>query len=583
MAKTSKKTSFILITLILITFLAAILRLYQLSQNPPSLYSDEADIAFQASFFNQCRTDYFGNKFPIHFHSFADYQPSFYIYLVSLSQTIFGVNEFSTRFPAAIFGIFTIPLIYFLSQKLFKSTHLSLITAFILAINPWHIHYSRAAFAVTLMLFFLLLSLFFFYKYLESKNFRHLLLFALSSVLTLYTYSTSKLYLIFFLLTLGIIYFKEILQLGFKKLFLIFLISLLLCLPLILDTINGHSGYRFSYINIFSDPTIPTQVDFHRFTDAIVAHGQQIGLQTSFLSKLAHNKLNSVLSSFSHNYLQAFSTDFLFLKSDLNLRHGFSTFGYFYPIELLFSIIGLIYFFIKVSDKKLKVLLSVLFLFSPVPSALTNDSATPHGTRLILMLPFFAFLISFGIYYAFHNLNHFLQLLFKFFLPLIYLVSIFSFVHHYFVHYPQISASQWHLGLKESIQASQTLESKFSSIYFSNSYEPFTPFFLLYHRDIFTSCTPPTQLQVSQNSAFFSGYSLNSKYYIGHLEWPNIDNSLLFNSLFVLPTSEFDTAQREIKDKLSKSNPKINILKTIKPNYETAIPFTLFSIEQNED
>ncbi len=323
MAKITPKISLPSIFLFLIIILASILRLYQLGQNPPALYSDEADIAFQADTFNRCRTDYFGNKFPTHFHSFADWQTPFYIYAVSFTQKIFGVSEFSTRLPSAFFGILTIPLFYLLIKQIYKNPYLALISTFVMAINPWHIHYSKTAFAVTMMLFFIISGLYFFFKFQQTQKSSHLFYTSLLFIFSIYSYSTAKLYILLILPVLFLFNYKNIFKLGFKKLLYISIISFLVLIPLILDTLNGKSGFRFTYISIFSDPTIPKNVDYQRFVDAVATFGQQVGLKTTLSSTFFHNKLNSLLTAFQNNYIQSFSTDFLFLKSDLNLRHGF--------------------------------------------------------------------------------------------------------------------------------------------------------------------------------------------------------------------------------------------------------------------
>ncbi|MFA6369165.1 MAG: hypothetical protein WCX20_02180, partial [Candidatus Shapirobacteria bacterium] len=99
---------FFKLTLIAILLFSFFLYLYKNTEFPPSLFSDEVDINYQAFIFNNRNTDYFGNKFPIHFHSFVDWQPSFFIYSVALIQKIVGHSDVSIRISSAIFGTLTI-------------------------------------------------------------------------------------------------------------------------------------------------------------------------------------------------------------------------------------------------------------------------------------------------------------------------------------------------------------------------------------------------------------------------------------------------------------------------------------------
>jgi len=93
------------IILILIIFLAALLRFYQLGTNPPSLTWDEAAWGYNAYSIGIDGRDEFGRLLPYdYFESFGDFKPPMYAYLSVIPVKIFGLNEFSTRFASAFFG-----------------------------------------------------------------------------------------------------------------------------------------------------------------------------------------------------------------------------------------------------------------------------------------------------------------------------------------------------------------------------------------------------------------------------------------------------------------------------------------------
>jgi len=150
------------ITIFLILILALFLRRYHLETLPPSLFSDEADAGYQALIFNQNQTDYYGNKFPTHFHSFADWRTSLYIYSVSFFQKLSSNPELAVRLPSVFFSVASVYLFYLITN--------SPLAALLLAISPWSIHYGRSGFEVSGMLAAFLAGLYFWKKYTPRNN-----------------------------------------------------------------------------------------------------------------------------------------------------------------------------------------------------------------------------------------------------------------------------------------------------------------------------------------------------------------------------------------------------------------------------
>src|SRR3989338_6145695 len=137
--------------LILIILLAAFLRFWQLGENPPSLTWDEAAWGYNAYSLGIDGRDEFGRFLPLNYlESFGDFKPPIYAYLDIIPVKLFGLNEFAVRFPSAFFGVISVLVSYFLTKRIFynsKSSQIyALVTAFLLAISPWHINLSRAAF-----------------------------------------------------------------------------------------------------------------------------------------------------------------------------------------------------------------------------------------------------------------------------------------------------------------------------------------------------------------------------------------------------------------------------------------------------
>ncbi|PJA49330.1 hypothetical protein CO169_02320, partial [Candidatus Shapirobacteria bacterium CG_4_9_14_3_um_filter_39_13] len=152
------------ILLIIILFLAALLRFYQITNVPPSTQWDETAIGYNAYSILKTGRDEYGQFLPLVFKSFGDYKPGLYIYLTVPSVAIFGLNELAVRIPSALAGIASVWLIYLVSLLLFKKKPLALFISFALAMSPWQMHFSRGGWEANLALFLVLLGLLSFLK-----------------------------------------------------------------------------------------------------------------------------------------------------------------------------------------------------------------------------------------------------------------------------------------------------------------------------------------------------------------------------------------------------------------------------------
>lgn len=140
---------FILI-LIAITLLGAYLRIHNLGTQ--SIWLDEgASYRYiQDTLVGTYRTAVNANEAPITF---------VLLHLMSY----FGTSEFMLRFPSAISGILTIPVIYLMGSRLFGKEE-GVISAFLLSTSMMHLWYSQEARMYAHMTLFSLLSLYFFYR-----------------------------------------------------------------------------------------------------------------------------------------------------------------------------------------------------------------------------------------------------------------------------------------------------------------------------------------------------------------------------------------------------------------------------------
>ncbi len=96
--------------------------------------------------------------------------PPMGFWLMSLSYKIFGVNEFSTRFPSAFLGLLTILLIYKAAIELFKKKTIGFGAALILGTCVWYTIRVRSGNLDSTFVFFYILTVYLSLR--SSKNFK---------------------------------------------------------------------------------------------------------------------------------------------------------------------------------------------------------------------------------------------------------------------------------------------------------------------------------------------------------------------------------------------------------------------------
>lgn len=390
--------------LVIITILAAYLRLNQFLLSPPAFHIDESDIAYQAYSILKTGRDYHGNFLPIHPQSFTDRRPFLYMLVLIPFIAIFGLNEFAIRLAPALFGVATIPLIYLLAKNLFpspnvkKKVYFGLLASTILSLLPWHIHYSRVGYELTFMLFTLTLGLLFITRFLNEDSFVSLILGVIFLISTIYVYSTAKLFIPLLILCISLIYRHKFLALPKRSIILILFITTLILTPLIRDTILGIGKERFAILSIFNDKNGLSEYLHYRW---LSTYSQSpfpfYEINPATLSKVFLNNGVSIFYRFLSSYNSPFSPQFLIFSGDPNQRHVNTASGVAgFTITVLF-IVGLVK--LLSTDKTIfKNLSIILLLLSPLPSAITREG-TFHATRMFFFILPLSLISAYGFYY----------------------------------------------------------------------------------------------------------------------------------------------------------------------------------------
>lgn len=126
-----------------IVLAAAALRLPGLATVPPGLNQDEAANAWNAWCLLRTGQDQVGVRWPIFYvHALGENRTTLYMYLTIPFQALGGLNIWTTRLPAAVAGVMTVVLTYWIASRLFNPS-VGLLAAGLLSLNPWHIQLSR--------------------------------------------------------------------------------------------------------------------------------------------------------------------------------------------------------------------------------------------------------------------------------------------------------------------------------------------------------------------------------------------------------------------------------------------------------
>ncbi|NMC35583.1 phospholipid carrier-dependent glycosyltransferase [Candidatus Beckwithbacteria bacterium] len=410
---------------ILIIFIALLLRLVRLDVSPARLTSDEMSIGYNAYSILKTGTDEWGRKFPLVFQAFGDFKLPAYIYLAIPFIATLGLNALSLKLLSVVAGIIIVFAIYLIVKEITNNKTPALIAASLAAISPWPVHLSRTALESNLSLAFFSLGFYFLLKTISKAKTIHSIASGIFLGLTFYSYVAYRLIVALFMAILLIdVFLKQKLK---KPFILIVIVAVITVLPII-GVLFGNGGMaRFSQVSLFRDEGIAAIVNEDR---AFCFLQNQ-----TILPKLCHpffNKFGTIGIKFLDNYAKFISPTFLFIEGDQLQYLSNPGFGEFFIIFIPFYLIG-IYQLFKQNSVKAN-LTKILFLLSPMPSALAGEPQIVRGSALI---PFICLFIALGIFQSYRYLKaKSLHLVFSLGLAIFTLLLLVQYTLSYWYIYP---------------------------------------------------------------------------------------------------------------------------------------------------
>jgi len=500
------------ILLIAIILLAAFLRLWALSSYPIGLNADEAALGYNAYSLLTTGKDEHGHPWPVNLESFGDFKPALYAYILIPFVKVLGLTELAVRLPSAIFGIVSVALIYFLVREIYEKNSLALMSALILAVNPWALHFSRGAWETNLATCLMILGVWSFIRWKNTQKSKLLFLSVFSLVLSLYSYQSARVIAPLLGLGLVVLNFRKLLSLPKKTLISLIIFTVLMLAPLAVSVISSDAASRFSGVGLLAD-----EGPLNRVKEFRGQHPDPSG----FLPKFLHNRPVIYTIQFMNNYLSHFSGDFLFVNGDAIERNRIPETGLFYLFDFLFLIPGAIY--IARNRNSNTKIIWLWIVIAPVASALTFQS--PHALRSFNLVVPLTIIVAAGYCWTLDIVgqikNRFLR-----FIPYALFIALFfwqgaRYLHQYYVHYPQTYPAAWEYGFKELVSYVTSVEDKYDRILITDKYDQPYILFLFYQK------YPPQLFQNNHELSFRDKFNFStvrdySKYHFSSTPWEKV-------------------------------------------------------------
>ncbi len=474
--KKEKKISFVY-SLLLAAVLASgfAVRFVKLDSVPPGFYIDEASFGYNAYSILKTGSDEYGVRFPLYTKSFGTGKNPVYLYATVASVALFGLNETAERLPAAVFGALTVWLTFLLGAAMTKRREVGLLAALFLALNPWHIFFSRFGIEITSTVFFVTLGMYFLFRGLEQP--RLLPWSSLAFGIGLYTYAPALIFTPFIIVAFIVCYRGRIVSLG-KPAMAAVMVLAVLAVPHLIPGIKPAEQVKHFRRTAITNLS-------HEM------HSRELLRKSPWPAPLFVESGRPVLTAATYvrNYLSYYSPSFLFFRGDLSTwRAHVKGYGQFYRFFIPVLLIGLpLMLFSRRPERRF---LLLWFLIFPLGPAITNQTY-PEATRSVLALPCFQLifaitltdmteLIRKSISYDKNKLSRAFFILTVVIFAVIYFCFSGLFVIRYFDEYPQYAAYEWNAGFREAINAAESNKSEYDYIIVTKNI-PYSYIYILFY------------------------------------------------------------------------------------------------------
>ena len=330
-------------------------------------------------------------------------------------------NMFTARLPLALLSVAVVYLLFLISQKLFNRKT-ALIIAYVAALNPWIFYVYRTVFDGPIAIFFLLLTL---YLLLTLDKWLLTTLFPITAAF--YSYIGTKVIVFPFVLIISIYAYQHFHHRNLFKLLFISFYTFLLCLIFFVNLKNSSVGQRTVELVTPWSPQIIAQVE-------------QLRSQT-FTTKITPvftNKFTVYSQFVLSKWFNSFSPNLLFIKGDETFTGSVWHHGYFYMIDAVFIIFGLL--FIYANYRSAFFLLISLLAISPIPEIIRKDQMPAYVFHSSLQYPILVIIAAVGFFYL---LSFIKNKYIKYIIYATYFIFFLNYLFIYLYQYPYYAAESF--------------------------------------------------------------------------------------------------------------------------------------------
>ncbi len=475
------KGNFTVVSFALIVVIAFAVRFYHIGGNPNGLQVDEASIAFDAYLVASTGQDEKGVVWPLYPQSSWNPKHPVYFYASMVSVSLFGLNETAARIPSVFFGLLAVTGAFLLARELFGDDRIALMSALLLAVSPWHVHFSRFAIEAVALPAVFTFGLLLIIKGLKGSGVA-LIPGAAVTGLCFYTYPVSLVFVPLFLIGASFLYLKEIRgRAGWVS--AAFVILILMYLPVLLFFFPDTGMNRY-----LADASINSKTARTHIAEYLAGHDDAVH---RFLST---NVLTITAYGFAANYIGYLSPRFLFLRGDnTSITHNPGPFGMMHAVCMLFLAAGLCAIFLK-RDKPHLLLLWWLLVF-PVGAAMTNWGGQ-HAIRSIVVLPGLQMICAIGFCAIIDlvkkkNGGRLRGTIAAVAMIAALAVNCFVYYEYYFNVYPEKSSAYFNYGFRDAFRLMANARGEYNKLIVSDAV-PYIYTYLFFY-------VPPTPEQISRD------------------------------------------------------------------------------------
>jgi hypothetical protein len=383
-----------------------------------------------------------------------------------------------------------------------------------LAISPWHLHFSRGAWETNVSLTLTLAGIYLFLKALAKP--KYIFLSSLFFSLTLITYQGAKLSTLLVLVILVFAYWKKTLRLIRKSKILFasaLILGLFISSPVLLSFTRGETG-RLGVYSVFSYPR--KEKDINRI---LTQGNENLG---SLSYTMYHAESLNFTKMISEKWFNHFSTRFLFFEGDWpNPRHSVPNHGMLLLVEMVTIVVGILVL-IKFRGRS-KYFVFLWLVLAPLPAILTRDQV--HAVRAYNMLVPLALVSSFGVAGILNWIksikSSLLSTLGYLVLGVAFLGSLVYYFDSYYNHLSNHTSRLWSYGYKQIVETVTPIQGQYEKVKIQQSFAQPYIYFLFYQK------YDPSMYQMQANLVE-SGFKGDVGYieridniYFWPIDWPN--------------------------------------------------------------